>query len=406
LIKFDPPGYLNMTTAADVISARILHAAGYNVPEDAAVTFRRGDIVVGDNAKIKIDGEKRAMTEADIDAILNKVDKMDDGVWLALSSKFLSGVPVGPFDYRARRKDDPNDRVDHWNRRELRGLYVFAAWLNHFDVKQHNTLDMYVEQDGRRFVKHYLIDFASTLGAAAGGPNPRYGYELGFDVKDITRRAVTLGLSEDDWRKRVLTDFREVGYFDSTYFDPGGFDPLQPNSAFANTTRRDAYWAAKIVAAFRDEHIDAIVAEGGYRQPGAAKHVAAVLKSNRDKIARYYFDRVTPLDFFRNVGDGVLFEDLGLAYSVYPGTSSRYRVRCATVDEDRSPQKDNRSDWISIDRPFLALDSGVAAETLSRADGKHGFLAMEFQVDRGHGWSGSVTAYLAPGSGRIIAVAR
>ena len=62
-----------------------------------------------------------------------------------------------------------------------------------------------------------------------------------------------------------------MGYFDSTNFDPGAFDPLQPNSSFANTTRRDAYWGAKIVAAFRDEHIDAIVAEGGYRQPGAGQ---------------------------------------------------------------------------------------------------------------------------------------
>jgi hypothetical protein len=406
LIKFDPPGYLNMTTAADVISGRILHSAGYNVPEDASVTFRRGDIVVGDNARIKDGGEKRPMTEADIDAILDKVDKLNDDEWLALSSKFLSGEPVGPFDYRARRKDDPNDTVDHWNRRELRGLYVFAAWLNHFDVKQHNSLDMYVEEDGRRFVKHYLIDFASTLGAAAGGPNPRYGYELGLDVKAITRRTVTLGLSEDDWRKRVPSSFHEVGYFDSTYFDPGGFDPLQPNSAFANTTRRDAYWAAKIVAAFRDEHIDAIVAEGGYRQPAAAAHVAAVLKANRDKIARYYFDRVTPLDFFRNIGDSVWFEDLGLTYSVYPGASTRYRVRCATVDKDRSPQKDNRSDWTPMDNTRLSLETGVAAETLLRADGEHPFLAMEFQLNRGGGWSESVTAFLAPGSGRIVAIAR
>jgi hypothetical protein len=408
LIKFDPPGYLNMTTAADVISSRILHAAGYNVPEDAAVTFRREDIVVGEDAKIKVSGEKRPMTEEDIDAILDNFGKVGDNEWLALSSKFLSGQPVGPFDYRARRKDDPNDKVDHWNRRELRGLYVLAAWLNHFDVKQHNTLDMYVEEDGRRFVKHYLIDFASTLGAAAGidGPNQRYGYEFGFDVKSITKRIVTLGLSEDNWRKRTRPDLHEVGYFDSTYFDPGGFDPLQPNSAFANTTKRDGYWGAKIVAAFRDEHIDAIVAEGRYRESGATQYIAAVLKSNRDNIARYFFDRVTPLDFFRPTGDAVVFEDLGVNYGVYPGTTPGYRVRCAMVDESRSAKKSSRTDWESFNQTSLTLNAGVASQALAQADTDHRFLAMEFQLNRGDGWSRTVTAYLAVNSGRIVAIGR
>jgi len=408
LIKFDPPGYLNMTTAADVISSRIFHAAGYNVPEDATVTFRREDIVVGQDAQIKEDGEKRPMTEEDVDAILDNFGKLGDNEWLAVSSRFLSGQPIGPFDYRARRKDDPNDRVDHWNRRELRGLYVLAAWLNHFDVKQHNTLDMYVEEDGRRFVKHYLIDFASTLGAGAGidGPNPRHGYEFGFDVTALTRRTVTLGLSEDKWRKRTRPDLHEVGYLDSTYLDPGGFDPLQPNSAFANTTKRDGYWGAKIVAAFRDEHIDAIVAEGRYREPGAAGYVAAVLKSNRDKIARYFFDRVTPLDFFRPAGDGVVFEDLGEKYGVYPGTTPGYRVRCAMVDENRSAKKSSRTDWESLSHTSLSLKSGVASLALDQADDDHRFLAMEFQLNRGEGWSHTVTAYLAVNSGRIVAIGR
>jgi hypothetical protein len=408
LIKFDPPGYLNMTTAADAISSRILYAAGYNVAEDAPVTFRREDIVVGEGAKIKgDDGEKRQMTDADIDDILNRVEKLDDSRWLALSSKFLEGEPAGPFNFRSRRKDDPNDSVDHENRRELRGLYTLAAWLNHFDLKQHNTLDMYIEKDGRRYLEHHLIDFASTLGAGAGGPNPRYGYEFGFDPPPITKRTVTLGLAETAWRKRTRDHgFSEVGYFDSEHFDPDGFKTLQPNTAFANTTKRDAYWGAKIVAAFRDDHIDAIVAEGGYREPGAAEYVAGILKTNRDKIARYFFARVAPLEFFRKLDDKVEFEDLGEKYGVYPGTVPRYRVRCAMVNADRSVKKPSRTAWTSIADTSLPILEGPAAEALAEADPEHPFLAMEFQVDRGQGWSDSATAYLAPASGRIVAVDR
>jgi hypothetical protein len=228
-----------------------------------------------------------------------------------------------------------------------------------------------------------------------------------LDVGPIFRRTVTLGLTEDRWRKRTRDHgFAEVGFFDSETFEPDGFRPLQPNTAFANTTKRDAYWAAKIVAAFRDEHIDAVVAEGGYRQPGAAEYVAGVLKKNRDKIARYYFDRVTPLDFFRSTGGSVIFEDLGVKYAVYPGTTPQYRVRCAMVDSDRSAKKTTRSEWTTIPTASLALDAGPAAAALSGADSNHPFLAMEVQVDRGDGWSGSVTAYLAQGSGRIVAVDR
>ena len=92
-------------------------------------------------------------------------------------------------------------RCEHDYRRELRGLRVFAGWLNHFDTKQHNSLDMFVEEDGRGFVKHYLIDFASTIGTGARGPTPLYGWEYGFDFPQTMARLFTVGLKEDDWRR-------------------------------------------------------------------------------------------------------------------------------------------------------------------------------------------------------------
>jgi hypothetical protein len=408
LIKFDPRGCLNATTAAGVISNRILYAAGYNVPEDVSVVFRREDIAVGDGARIKGPGDvKRPMTEDDVDAILARVDRLNETEWIALSSKFLSGKPVGPFDYRSRRKDDRNDRVDHEHRRELRGFYVFAAWLNHYDTKQHNSLDMYVAENGRRFIKHHFIDFASTLGAGANGLNPRYGYEFGFDVVSVARRAATLGLVEDTWRTRNLDHgFTEVGYFDSETFRPDKFRPLQPNHAFANTTARDGYWAAKIVAAFRDEHIRAIVAEGGYREPGAAGYVTRILCERRDKIARHYFDRITPLDYFRARDGALVWDDLGIRYNLYPASPVRYRVRCAMTDKNRSDRKDSRTGWIEVEPTVLRLDEGAAAAALEYADSRYRFLKVECQLDRGDGWSDSVTAFYAPRSGRVIAVDR
>ena len=72
----------------------------------------------------------------------------------------------------------PNDIFPHEHRRELRGMRVFAAWLNHDDSRAINSLDVLVGQPGRRHVRHYLIDFGSTLGSGSvSAQKPRAGWE-------------------------------------------------------------------------------------------------------------------------------------------------------------------------------------------------------------------------------------
>jgi len=348
------------------------------------------------------------MTDAGVDSILTRVDRLPDGRWLALASKFLSGAPVGHAPQYGRRKDDPNDRVNHENRRELRGMYAIAAWVNHFDLKQHQTLDMWVEEDGRHYLVHNLLDFASTLGSGASGPMPRYGYEFGFDLKAIAGRTATLGLKEDRWRRLSMDHgFSEVGYLEWTEFEPDNFRTLQPTWWFGNRTPRDNYWGAKIVGAFRDEHIEAIVDEAGYIDPGAADYVKSALRIRRDMIVRFFFEQTPPLDFFRPDGDGLRFEDLGLRYEVFDAGKTRYRFRCAAVDSDRSAAKGSRGEWVALSARRVNFASGPAAVALAAAPaGSHPFLAIELQVDRGGGWSESVTAYVGRRSGNVVAVDR
>ncbi len=398
VIKFDPPGERGVTSGPGAIVGRIFHAAGYNVPEDAVVTFRREDLVLGEGVTLKDEiGRKREMTEADLEAILAKVERTDDGEYLAIASRFLDGVPIGPFDYEGTRDDDPNDRVKHQYRRELRGLRVFASWLNHFDTKQANSLDMWVEDGDRRYVRHYLIDFASTLGAGASGPKPMHSMEYGFDLGATLSRMATLGLREDRWRQLERpAHLPEVGYWWADDWDPMGFKPLTPNSAFARMTDRDGYWAAKIISAFRDDHLAAICGTAKFGDPRATARVAEVLAARRDAIARRWFSRVGPIDFFR-VEDGVLRGvDLGVERGVWRPADTRYRVRTwdATAERDAG----DRSDWRVVDRPEAPIPTaGPPARP---------FQAFEFQVDRGDGWGPSVTAWVARESGRTVAVDR
>lgn len=399
VVKFDAPGCLGMTTGAGAISVRILHAAGYYVPEDVVVTFRRDDLVLGDGVKIKEHGSLRAMTVADLDAILARVETLPDGAYLAIASKYLAGKPLGPFDYKGRRKDDPNDRIAHEYRRELRGLRIFGAWINHFDTKRHNSLDMFVEEDGRHFVKHHLIDFASTLGAGATGLVQKDGWEYAFDLPDILGRVFTLGLVEDDWRKLRRPGLEEVGYFGIEHFDPMGFEPLLPNPAFARLTDRDGYWAAKIISAFDDERLRAVCAAAKYREPRATEYVAEVLAQRRDVIARHWFSRVCPLDFFRvdahSYRPQLVATDLGVERGVWGADGSLYRERAYGVNENRDVVGEKPA-WSHIDVLSVPMPEGRSV---------HHFEAFEFQVSRDGGeWTPSVIAYVA--SGRVVAVDR
>jgi len=405
LVKFDPPGFRCTSTAAGVVTNRILWAAGYNVPDDNVTYFRREQLVLGPKVKMPDEfGQPRPMTQADLDAILDRVESDREAPLRAITSKFLSGVPVGPFDQQGRREDDPNDRIDHQDRRELRGLREIASWLNHFDLKQQNSLDMWVEEDGRHFVRHYLIDFASTLGTGATGPVPVYGYEYQVDAAAIFGRLFTLGLREDPWRRLRLPGVPGVGYLENEVYQPEGFKPQHHHSAFANTTDRDSYWAAKIISAFTDEHLRAIVDAARYESPAAAEYVTRLLAARRDRIARHWFDRVPPLDFFRPDGTGIRYSDLGAERGVYPGTTPRYRFRCAPVDANRSP--DRWSSWQESAETFVPLDEGAAVDAQTASTERYPFLALECRVSRGKGWSEPVTAYVARASGRIVAVDR
>jgi hypothetical protein len=403
VVKFDPPGYPGLTTAADIITGRILHAAGYNVPHDVIVPLRREQLIVGEGVRFTPeDGEEREMTESDLDAILGRVQRSPDGRWRALASRFLAGADLGPFDWRGRRKDDPNDRVNHEDRRELRGFRMFAAWLCHYDTKQGNTLDMFVEEDGRHFVRHHFIDFASTLGGGARGPVPTACHEFTADMGLTLGRTLALGLWEDPWRRTSRPeDLDEIGRYRAEGFHPIAFKPLEPNAAFANFTTRDGYWAAKIISAFTDAHLAALVAEAQYEDPAAADWMVRVLGERRDIIARYFFDRIPPLDFFQMADSGLRFHDLGTERGLYPdrATSYRYRIGDATPDgrvAERGPWVEGAETVLEIDR---RTDSPAAREMRP-------FLAVDIQVDRGMGWSGTVRVFIARQSERVVRVER
>jgi hypothetical protein len=317
-LKFDPLTNPEMATAAEVISSKFFYALGYNVHESYVVWFRPEQLRVSRGTTLRDRfGKRRAMTDRDVTDLLLNTPRTKDGRYRAIANLYFKGDPVGPFRYEGTRSDDPNDIIPHEHRRELRGLRVFCAWLNHDDSRAINTLDMLVEQNGTRFLKHHLIDFGSTLGAASDRPNsPREGNEYLFAWKPAAIQSFTLGFYVPPWARIHYPRLPSVGRFERQFFDPEKWVPQYPNPAFANCLPDDAFWAAKQVMAFADDQIRAIVKVGEYSDPKAEKWVADCLIGRRNKIGRTYFTKVLPLDRFAVREDRLTFDDLAVKYRV------------------------------------------------------------------------------------------
>ncbi len=320
VVKFDPQDFQYLSSSAGVIANRLMYAAGFHVPEDYIFRFRREHIT----------GVKEGATYQDeefvehplgielVDEILSRVDTLPDGRFLAVASQYVPGPPLGPFHFSGTRKDDPNDWYAHEHRRDLRGLYVVSSWVNHVDMRFANTMDAFVEPG---YVRHYLIDFAASLGSGTIRPHyPREGAEYNFDFWPTMARLFTLGFYRQGWERephRAIDP--SIGWMQVDTFDPASWKANWPNEAFVNMTVRDGYWGAKLVGSFTEAQVRAAVRAGELPNEFANDTLAAMLSYRRDRIVEYWYGRVTPVEIPEvlandDPGPGfkLAFEDYGI----------------------------------------------------------------------------------------------
>ncbi|MEX2467841.1 MAG: hypothetical protein WD995_13110 [Gemmatimonadota bacterium] len=341
LLKFDPVGHPALQSAADVISSRLFWAAGYNVPRDVVIAFDRADLDIAPGTTIETVDGPRPMRTDDVDEILRQVDALPSGRYRALASLFVPGTPKGPFRFEGTRHDDPNDYYPHEHRRELRGLWVLAAWTEHVDLRFQNTLDVWIENPG--YLAHYLIDFGATLGSRSIRiGNAREGREYSFDLGASLARMATLGLYRVGWEGTNDDPMHpSIGWIATKSFDPAGWKPFWPNRAYRNMTARDGYWGAKLVGAFTRSHLEAAVAEARYPDAAAAEEILDILEYRQEKVLRHWYGQVAPVEHVTvRLEPGsdaaaarmaIGFQDLGLTGGLWSAAETRYSWRL--VDE-------------------------------------------------------------------------
>ena len=165
-------------------------------------------------------------------------------------------------------------------------------------------------------MKHYLLDFGSTLGSGSVKPQTRRaGNEYIIEGKPIAKAGLTLGIWDRPWRHVKYPDYPAIGRFEADFFQPQLWKPEYPNPAFERMQLTDAFWTTRTVLRFTDEMIRAIVETGQISDPEASNYLVETLIKRRDKIIRYYLPRMNPLDDFQLTGEPGFYLEVGIQES-------------------------------------------------------------------------------------------
>jgi hypothetical protein len=332
MLKTDPEEEPDRATGATSVASRVYYAVGFNSPCDSVVYFRPSLFHLTPGLSVtNNEGTTFAFDAKALAKILAHASHRG-GLVRMVASSWLPGKPLGPYTYDGQRKDDPNDAIPHDDRRELRGARLVAAWLNHFDSREQNTMDVFVPADpqranGKGYVRHYIIDMGDCFGSVWSSEHitRRLGHAYVFDPSYMGEDFLTLGLLERPW-ERATRSGGVFAYFSARDFDPELWRGEYPNPAFMRMTEEDGAWMAPILADFEDPLLLAAVQVGKY-EPSAERYLFETLRSRRGAILRRYLNRLSPLSRLTVTPSGFCAVDLARRTGIVPNEPLSFRAR-------------------------------------------------------------------------------
>lgn len=391
-LKFDPPGEPELGTATEVIVTKLFHALGYHVPQSNIATLNPANLTIAPDARARTrTGGRRPMVQSDIDEQLSRAHRNADGTHRVVAGSRAEGRPVEGFKYEGTRSDDPNDVIPHEDRRELRGLRVFSAWLNHTDAKAINSLDTVVAEGGKVYVKHYLIDFNAALGSAGIGKRERRdGYEYLAEGSYAKKALPSFGLYVRPWMRIHYPEYRGVGRFESEKFVPEQWRPRVPNPAYVRSRPDDTFWAARKLMALSDDLIRAAVRAGQLTDENAEKFLGDALIERRNKIGRAFLTAVNPVVDPALTENGVLtFQNAAVQHEFAPAPSG-YKVTWHQFDNNTGQTR-------RLGETDATSEQAKAPEALPSGRGTYVRVDVSATAPNYASWSSPVHAYFRRG---------
>ncbi len=336
MLKSDAP-VVERPSAASVIGAAAYHAAGYNFSCEQVVYVKRSTLKLTPGLTVTDNSERtKPFDEAALDRVFAGATKKGEYTRFQASA-WLDGRLIGPFRYESTRDDDPNDTIPHEDRRELRGGRLLAAWLDHFDAREQNSMDVWIADNPKEpdsspgFVRHYYLDTSDTLGSTWDwdGISRRLGHSYVLDWGDIGLDFVTFGIPSRPWdRARFEPGYEVFSYFSTRDFVPDEWVNEYPNPAFSRMTERDGAWMARVLARFTPELVATLARMGRFSEPKLTAYLERVLDGRLEAILNRYLMRLSPItDLHVERGDRLCGEDLAEMRRLRPDGDFQYHAR-------------------------------------------------------------------------------
>jgi hypothetical protein len=321
-------------TSAEAIASRLVRALGYLTPRVNLLDLAPADLVGPAGA---------------VHAFLGAGPPARAGLHRVSAVRWPLGADLGPTFASGTRRDDPNDRVPHRDRRTLRALGMVAGWLRLLRLDPEHLRDVYVGKPGRGHVVHFIVGLHGALGADPMGAAPANG--------DPLLRLLTLGLAPDQPPARTQTRWPMLGEI-GPLVTQGDISPSPPFAPLDRALPGDEYWAAKRIAAIPRSTLARAAGAGRLGGAGAAAWLVQVLEARRSQIAAYAFGRVTPCEVEGTAGGALILRDLGITHGLWSAAATRYQVEMLSASGD-SPAP-ARTIAPGSARVHLPLPSGAA----------------------------------------------
>ncbi len=304
----DIRGRAGMRTSAAAVASRLVFAVGYRTPEVHVL--------------ITPEGERYAAT------------------------RWPVGTDLGATPIDARRDDDPNDKVDHRNRRTLRALELITAWLDMKRMPPRLLRDVYTGEPGKGHVEHYLVGLDGAMGVDDWREAVRWMRDPDREDANFFLRLFSLGLSPKPAAYPPETPWPSIGLFDETVV-VDAYSPSPPFEPIDRLQPGDAYWMAKRMASLSNETVAEAVRASRLTLP--EQHwLYQIVSRRRAQVVAWGYDRVTPLEFGLFVPEDaekklpprLVLIDMAIRTRLMTPERSSYRVRFLDARGDEVAQSE------------------------------------------------------------------